>query len=151
LTEKVEAILASLTAERRNLVLFLHRIQEAFGYVPEEALLRAADYFAVSPAEIYGLVTFYAAFRLKPGCRHQVTVCQGTACHVRGAAELTAGVFPASGDQSGPGRPGESVALRIVNCLGCCALAPVVVVDGEYQGRVQPDKLSEIVKKLTRK
>jgi len=149
LIEKVEIILASLPAERRHLVLFLHRVQEEFGYVPEEALNRAADYFAVSPAEIYGLVTFYAAFRLKPGCRHRVTVCQGTACHVRGAPELVAEFSRLLGVVPGQEDPEKDVALTSVNCLGCCALAPVVVIDGEYQGKVRPDRVPEIVKKLT--
>ncbi|MDI6848629.1 MAG: NAD(P)H-dependent oxidoreductase subunit E [Candidatus Saccharicenans sp.] len=148
LVEKLETILATLPEERRHLILFLHRVQQEIGYVPEEALSRAADYFAVSPAEVYGLVTFYSAFRLKPGCRHQVTVCQGTACHVRGAPELTAEFSRLLGVRPDQDDPERDVALRTVNCLGCCALAPVVVVDGEYQGQVQTDRVPEIVKKL---
>lgn len=151
LTEKVETILASLPAERRHLVLFLHRVQQEFGYVPGEALRMAADYFAVSPAEVYGLVTFYSAFRLKPGCRHEVTVCQGTACHVRGAQELAEEFSRLLGVRPGQEDPEKGVSLRTVNCLGCCALAPVVVVDGEYQGRVQKEKVLEILEKLTGK
>lgn len=148
LTEKVETILASLPAERRHLVLFLHRVQQEFGYVPGEALRLAADYFAVSPAEVYGLVTFYSAFRLKPGCRHEVTVCQGTACHVRGAQELAEEFWRLLGVRPGQEDMESGVAIRTVNCLGCCALAPVVVVDGEYQGRVRKEMIPEILEKL---
>ncbi|MCX8160128.1 MAG: NAD(P)H-dependent oxidoreductase subunit E [Candidatus Saccharicenans sp.] len=151
MTEKLETILASLPAERRYLILFLHLVQQELDYLPEEALRAAADYFAVPPAEVYGLVTFYSAFRLKPGCRHEVTVCQGTACHVRGAGELAAEFSRLLGVRPGDKNPEKGVALRTVNCLGCCALAPVVVVDGEYQGRVQVSKVPEIVKKLTGK
>lgn len=151
LTEKVETILASLPAERRHLVLFLHRVQQEFGYVPGEALMMAADYFAVSPAEVYGLVTFYSAFRLKPGCRHEITVCQGTACHVRGAPELAEEFSSLLGVKPGQEDPDKGLAIRTVNCLGCCALAPVVVVDGEYQGRVQKERIPEILEKLTGK
>ncbi len=78
-----------------------------------------------------------------------MTIFQGTACHVRGARELTAEFSRLLGLKPGGEDPEKGVALRAVNCLGCCALAPVVVVDGEYQGRVQPDMVSEIVKKLT--
>ncbi len=151
MTERVEAILASLPAERRHLVLFLHRVQQEFGCVPGEALRMAADYFAVSPAEVYGLVTFYSAFRLKPGCRHEITVCQGTACHVRGAQELAEEFSRLLGVRPGQENPEKGVSLRTVNCLGCCALAPVVVVDGEYQGRVHKEKVREILEKLTGK
>lgn len=149
LTERLEKILASVPAERRHIILFLHRVQQEFGYLPEAALRRAAEYFAVSPAEVYGLVTFYSAFRLRPGCRHELTICQGTACHVRGARELTAEFSRLLGLRPGQEDPEKGIAVRAVNCLGCCALAPVVVVDGEYQGRVQPDRVPEIVKKLT--
>lgn len=151
MSERVKAILVSLPAERRHLILFLHRVQQEFGYVPGEALKMAADYFAVSPAEVYGLVTFYSAFRLKPGCRHELTVCQGTACHVRGARELAAEFSRLLGVKPDEEDPEKEVAIRTVNCLGCCALAPVVVVDGEYQGRVEPHKVAEIANKLREK
>lgn len=150
-TARIETILTSLPAERRHLVLFLHRVQKEFGYVPGEALRAAADYFAVPPAEVYGLATFYSAFRLKPGCRHELTVCLGTACHVRGADDLVERFSRLLGVKPGEEDPEKSVALRTVNCLGCCALAPVVVVDGQYRGRVEPDRVEEIVEKLTAK
>ncbi|PMP95731.1 MAG: NAD(P)H-dependent oxidoreductase subunit E, partial [Candidatus Aminicenantes bacterium] len=79
-------ILRTLPRERNYLIQFLHQLQAACGYLPEEALKEAADYFSLSPAEIYGLLTFYAAFNLNPRCRHEIIVCQGTACHVRGSA-----------------------------------------------------------------
>lgn len=149
--EKIGAILIALPPDRRHLVIFLHHVQQHFGYVPEEALQMAAEHFSVAPAEIYSLVTFYSAFRTTPGSELQVTVCQGTACHVRGARQLTEELdrllrVGPEGEQ-----PATRVSLKTVNCLGCCALAPVMVVNGRYIGRVKSDQVPEIVKEIRRK
>ncbi|HAR36975.1 MAG TPA: hypothetical protein DCR87_08805 [Acidobacteria bacterium] len=151
LNDRLESLLASLPAGRGYLILFLHRVQQEFGYLPEEALARAAEYFAISPAEVYGVATFYSAFQMKPGCRHELVVCHGTACHVRGAEAVSAELSRLLGVEPGKEEPGKEVAIHQVNCLGCCALAPVVVVDGEYHGRVTRNSLEKIVEKLAGK
>ncbi|MDD8031410.1 MAG: NAD(P)H-dependent oxidoreductase subunit E [Acidobacteriota bacterium] len=146
--EEIEKIVKSLPADRRHLILFLHQVQQKFGYIPEAAVLSASDYFSLTPAEVYGVVTFYSAFRQKAGCKHEVIICQGTACHVRGGEALKNEFWRLL--KLGPGGedPEKNVALRTVNCLGCCALAPVVVVDGQYQAKVNLNKVKMIVDQL---
>jgi NADH-quinone oxidoreductase subunit E len=146
--EEIEKIITSLPAERRHLILFLHQVQQKFGYIPETAILQASEYFSVAPAEIYGVVTFYSAFKQKAGCKHEVVVCQGTACHVRGGEAIENELRRLL--SLGPGGEDleKNVALRTVNCLGCCALAPVVVVDGQYQAKVNLNKLRRIVERF---
>lgn len=151
LKDRLESLLTSLPPGRSHLILFLHRVQQEFGYLPEEALARAAEYFAVSPAEVYGVATFYSAFKMKPGCRHELVVCHGTACHVRGAEAISAELSRLLGVEPGREEPGKDVTISQVNCLGCCALAPVVVVDGEYHGRVTRNNLEKIVERLSGK
>ncbi|MGB9893126.1 MAG: NAD(P)H-dependent oxidoreductase subunit E [Candidatus Saccharicenans sp.] len=150
LKEKIDRLLASLPAERRHIILFLHRVQQELGYIPEEALLQGAEHFSVPPAEIYGLATFYSAFKLKPGYQHEVVVCQGTACHVRGAEAIKAELLRLLDIKPGENHK-SSIALRTVNCLGCCAIAPVVVVDGQYQAKVNLKDIKKIIEKLTDK
>lgn len=149
--DRLDSLLASLPAGSSHLILFLHLVQQEFNYLTEEALTRAAEYFALSPAEVYGVATFYSAFKMKPGCQHELVVCHGTACHVRGAEAISAELTRLLGTESGKEEEGREVAISQVNCLGCCALAPVVVVDGEYHGRVTPSNLAKIIERLTGK
>ncbi len=146
--EEIEKIVTSLPADRRHLILFLHQVQEKFGYIPEAAVLSASEYFLIPPAEIYGVVTFYSAFKQKAGCRHEVIVCQGTACHVRGGEAIKNELSRLLKLGRGGEDPEKNVALRTVNCLSCCAIAPVVVVDGQYQAKVNLNKVKMIVDKL---
>ncbi|MGB9906682.1 MAG: NAD(P)H-dependent oxidoreductase subunit E [Candidatus Saccharicenans sp.] len=151
LKDRLERLLASIPAGRSHLILFLHRVQQEFGYLPEEALARAAEYFTVSPAEVYGVVTFYSAFQMKPRPQHELVVCHGTACHVHGAEAIDTELSRLLGVEPGKEDQGKDVTIRRVNCLGCCALAPVVVVDGQYQGRVTRNSLEKIVERLSGK
>ncbi len=146
--EKVRALLSVLPPEKRYLMLFLHRVQQESGWVTEEAQRMAAEYFAVPASEIYGLVTFYSAFRTEPGSKNEITVCQGTACHLRGSSRLVEELTGLLGMKPGQEKLEKGVSLKTVNCLGCCALAPVVVVNGKYFGRVRADQLAEIAGKL---
>lgn len=83
-----ESLQKSIPPQRKNLIFFLHEIQKELGYFPEEVVLQAAHYFSVSPAEIFGILTFYSAFKLNQSCIHHIKVCQGTACHVRGSEAI---------------------------------------------------------------
>jgi NADH-quinone oxidoreductase subunit E len=144
-----DSLLKAIPADRKNLILFLHQVQDQLGYFPEELVLKAACYFSVSPAEIFGLLTFYSAFKLNQSCAHHLKVCQGTACHVRGSEAIGNEFSRLLGIEPGSYDPVKSISLEPVNCLGCCAIGPVVVVDGQYQAHVNLKDVEKIVAALT--
>ena len=127
--------------------MILHRLQEEFGHVPPEALPTIARRLHLTENEIFGVLTFYNAFSLKPKGRHVVKVCLGTACHVRGGAQIADEIGRqlslAPGETSADG----AFTLETVNCLGCCAIGPVVVVDGDYHGNATVQGVAAILTK----
>ncbi|HRD02619.1 MAG TPA: NAD(P)H-dependent oxidoreductase subunit E [Candidatus Saccharicenans sp.] len=140
-----ENILKGIPAKRKNLIFFLHQVQNQLGYFPEEVVLKTARHFSVSPAEIFSILTFYSAFKLDQSCAHHIKVCQGTACHVRGSEAIMKEFSRLLGIEPGGYDRRKGIALEAVNCLGCCAIGPVVVVDGHYHARVHLKEVEEIV------
>ena len=135
-TERIDQIIESYGGEASSLIQVLLEIQHDEHWLPKDALARLAERLEVPLARIQHIATFYKAFSLVPKGRHQVHVCMGTACHVRGAPR----VLDAAQDLTGIG-PGETdldlrFSLETVNCLGCCALGPVLEVDGATHGKM---------------
>ena len=133
--------------DQGGLISILHEIQAKYSYLPEEALRTVAEKTGRSLVDIYGVATFYKAFSLKPRGRHLISVCLGTACHVRGGPAIAREI-----ERQLNVRPGETTADReytfeTVNCLGACALGPVVVVDGHYFPKVKTSMVEEILAK----
>ena len=141
----IKDILERHPANRGSLIPVLQDVQEDFGYLSEEAVEELARLMGISANEIYGVATFYTQFRFKPPGRHTIQSCQGTACHVRGGQkilneleqrlEITAGQTTADGQFD----------LQRVACLGCCALAPVVAVDGKVHAQVTTKKIPSVL------
>lgn len=130
-----------------GLISLLTKIQEHYGYLPEKALRIVAAATGNSMVDIYGVATFYRAFSLKPRGKHHVCVCQGTACHVRGAQALAQEFERQLNIPAGETTPDGQFTLETVNCLGACALGPVVVADGECQTKIRPAAVKTILKK----
>jgi len=128
-----------------NVIPLLQRTQDLFGYLPQDAMNQIASTTGRSPAEIFGVATFYAQFRFKPMGRHVMKVCHGTACHVQGADSLDVIVESRLGIKPGDTTPDGEFTVERVACLGCCSLAPVVMIDGEVYGRLTGDKLGKII------
>jgi NADH-quinone oxidoreductase subunit E len=128
-----------------NVIPLLQKTQDIYGYLPEEAMREIARITGRSPAEIYGVATFYAQFRFTPMGKHVMKVCHGTACHVQGADSLDTVVESRLGVAPGNTTDDGSFTVERVACLGCCSLAPVVMIDGEVYGRLTGDKLGKIV------
>ena len=128
-----------------NVIPLLQKTQDLFGYLPQDAMNQIASTTGRSPAEIFGVATFYAQFRFKPMGRHVMKVCHGTACHVQGADSLDVMVESKLGIKPGDTTPDGEFTVERVACLGCCSLAPVVMIDGEVYGRLTGDKLGKIV------
>jgi NADH-quinone oxidoreductase subunit E len=130
------------------LVPVLQRLQGELGYLPGPALEEVARRLGIPPARVFGVATFYSQFSLKPKGKHLVRVCLGTACHVRGAPQILAELSrQLEVGEDGLSRDGL-VSLEEVRCVGACALGPVVVVDGEYWGRMTPANVTQLVRAL---
>jgi len=127
----------------------LQDIQDEFGYLPKDALCRVAERVGVPLIQVYGVATFFKAFSLKPRGRHLVTVCMGTACYVRGAPAVLEELKRLLGIKPGETTDDMEFTLETVNCLGACALGPVVVVDDVYHEKVTPEKVEKILKKYS--
>ncbi len=133
-----------------DLIPLLQLAQQAYGYVPVHAMEMIAGVSGVATSEIYGILTFYAQFRLQPQGRYVVRQCQGTACHVNGAKELQEIMEDDLGIAMGQTDPEGTFTLEKVACLGCCSLAPVLMVNEETHGRLDPQKLRRILKNYHR-
>ncbi len=147
---KPEHILSVLENHRGKLgalISILEDIQVKYSYLPEEALRIVAQKTGRSLVDIYGVATFYKSFSLKPRGKHLVSVCQGTACHVRGAQGIANEFERQLGIRAGETTPEKDITLETVNCLGACALGPIVVVDGHYFSNVGQQRVKEITRK----
>jgi NADH-quinone oxidoreductase subunit E len=138
-------IIAESGAGQRDLIPILHHLQAELGHVPPPAIPVLARHLRVSEAEVFGVLTFYKAFALEPKGKHIVTVCLGTACHVRGGVRIVEEFEKRLGVPAGKTTPDRRFTLESVNCLGCCAIGPVVAVDGRYHARVAPKDVESII------
>jgi len=146
--EDVAGIVEKHSGHRYGLIAILQDVQARYGYLPGEALRIVADKTGRSLVDVYGVATFYRSFSLKPRGKHLCSICLGTACHVRGGPVIA----EEFGRELGV-RPSETTAdreftLETVNCLGACALGPIVVVDGHYFSNVSPVEVREIVERV---
>ncbi|MCU0723464.1 MAG: NAD(P)H-dependent oxidoreductase subunit E, partial [Planctomycetes bacterium] len=135
-------------AEASSLIQVLLDIQAENRWLPREALDRVAERLRVPATRVRHIATFYKAFSLVPRGKHEVHVCLGTACHVRGATRVLDAVQDATGVKPGETDLGLQYSLETVNCLGCCALGPVVEIDGKVHGKMTPAGTAEALKKL---
>jgi len=144
----VREILARFAGQKGALITVLQAVQDAYGYLPEGALTEVAAGLGVTQAQVYGVATFYAQFYLTRRGRHIVRTCDGTACHVRGAAKNIDAVRKELGIAPGETTPDYAFTYEVVYCLGSCGLSPVAVVDGQVVGRLTPEKLTQILRRV---
>jgi NADH-quinone oxidoreductase subunit E len=144
---KVEALIESYIDRKEQLISLLQDTQSQFNYIPKDTLIKISQKLDIPLSQVFSVATFFRSFSLKPRGRHTITVCLGTACHVRGGQRLVDKIGRDYNLKPGGTTQDERFTLETANCLGCCALGPVVVVDGKYEGQVSPDKLDNILKK----
>lgn len=125
------------------LIEVLHTVQESFGYLDEDALKFVATALHVPPSRLYGVSTFYNFFSLKPQGVHTCVVCLGTACYVKGSAQVLAAIETCSGIKPGETTPDKQFSLLTARCIGCCAIAPAVIYDGVVAGNQTPKQAVE--------
>jgi len=128
-----------------NLVGKLQDIQEEFGYLKREKLEEIARELKIPLARIFSLSTFYRSFSLTPPAEHSITVCTGTACFVKGAGHIVESITRGLGINPGETTSDNKFKLETVNCLGACALAPLVTIDGDYHGNMTPQKIIKVI------
>lgn len=140
-------ILSSYQRTQDELIPILQKIQAEFGYLPEEAMNTVAEFCRVAESKVFGIASFYAQFRFVPLGRTQITTCRGTACHVRGAPQILDEVKRQLGIKEGETTPDLEYSLETVACIGCCALAPCLVINGKVESKMTPKKVKELFTK----
>ncbi len=141
----IEPILEKYNYDKSQLIAILQDVQAEYKYLPREALLEISRSIGVPVSKIYQVATFFRAFSLKPKGRHCMHVCMGTACHVRGAASILKEMENKLGINCGETTADKKYTLDRVNCVGACALGPVVVVDGKYVGQMNISKVKQLL------
>ena len=143
--EKADKIIDRYQNKQGILIQLLLDIQSEFNWIPKELIVQISERLQIPLSHIYRVASFYKGMSLTPIGRHLVQVCLGTACHVRGGPKVLDKVEEALKVNAGETTKDMNFTLRRVNCLGCCALGPVLVVDGEYHGKVTSAKVEEIL------
>jgi len=142
---KITAIVGKYEGKVGQLIPILQDIQAEFYYLPKEVLLQLSETMSIPISRVYSVATFFKAFSLEPRGKHIIDVCLGTACHVRGAAMLLDRIERSLGISRGETSGDSKFTLETVNCMGCCALGPVVRIDGKYFGRMKLDKVDPLL------
>ncbi len=144
MSEQLAALFSSYKGNRLELIQIMQDVQEMFGYLPEEALLEIATFTRVPTSQVYGTASFYSQFKFSPRGRKEVMICRGTACHVRGAPRILDEAEHVLGIKEGETTPDLEYTLETVACIGCCSLAPCLMIDGEVTAALTPQKVREL-------
>ncbi|MBI4286407.1 MAG: NAD(P)H-dependent oxidoreductase subunit E [Chloroflexi bacterium] len=146
---QIAAILESYHHDKKWLISILQDIQGQHHYLPREALVEVSEGLKIPLSQVYSVATFFKAFSLKPRGEHTVTCCMGTACHVRGAVKVLEKLERDLGVNRGDTTANGKYTLETVNCVGACALGPIVIVDGEHSGQMTTDKVKPLLEKYS--
>jgi len=145
--EQFEAVLAKYGSQDGALIPVLQQSQEIFGFLPEEVMVQIAKGTGVKESQVFGVASFYAQFRFEPVGEHIIKVCHGTACHVAGAGRITDCLAMELGIEDGQTTKDRKFTLLSVACLGCCSLAPVIMIGDNTYGRLTTDSVIKIIRK----
>ena len=148
--QTLDQILEGRRSQPNQLIEVLQDVQKSYGYIPREAIQSVSQGLGVPLIEVYRVASFYKAFKLKPSGRHVLTMCAGTACHVRGSGLLLDYAISQLGIKPGEVTPDGLFSIEHVNCLGACALGPIVAENGSYHPHMTPGKLRKLIETLSR-
>jgi len=149
LKQKTKSILDNYQRDQGMLVSILQDIQAEYNYLPKKVLVEVSQALGAPLSQVYSVATFFKAFSLEPRGRHLINVCLGTACHVRGAVRVLEAVERELDIKSSGTTTDLKFTLETVNCVGACALGPIVIIDGEYHGQMKTDKVKALLKNYT--
>ncbi len=141
----VSAVVEKWQGKEDALIMMLHEIQEKFGYIPRDVALDLSTKTGVPLARIYEVITFYHLFKTSPPGKHKIAVCMGTACYLKGAPQIVEKLKEILEVEEGQSTPDGLFQFETVRCLGCCGLAPVVMIDDKVYGKVRPDQVMDIL------
>jgi NADH-quinone oxidoreductase subunit E len=144
--QKVKTVLDKYQRDQSMLVAILQDIQAEYNYLPKEALTEVGRGLDIPLTQVYSVASFFKAFSLKPRGRHIINVCLGTACHVRGAVRVLDEIERQLSIKAGGTTKDHRYTLETVNCVGACALGPIVIIDGEYSGEMKADRVKALLK-----
>ena len=144
----IDAIVHKHNIQPGAVIPVLQEIQDAYGYIPPVAIQRIAENIGIPASEIYAIITFYAQFRLQPTGENLIKVCHGTACHLSGAERIAEAIAQATGAREGETSEDGKFTVERVACLGCCSLAPCIMVNNEVYGRVTPEAINKILNQI---
>ena len=147
----VDLVIDKHQEKRTALISILHEIQDKYNHLPEEALRKVASRLRMDLNDLYGVATFYKSFSLTPKGKHSITLCLGTACHVRGGPKILREVKKFLNIEPGQTTEDKKFSLNVVNCLGVCAIGPVIFLDGKFYGEMNPVKAKRIIEKLNKR
>ena len=144
-------VLDEYASQPGSLITILQKAQEIYGYLPKDVMYHIAERVGTTPAEVVGVATFYSQFRLAPIGKYLIMSCQGTACHVNGSERISSAITQYLGIKNGETTEDGLFTLEPVACLGCCSLAPVIMINGEAYGNLTPEKAIAILKDIREK
>jgi NADH-quinone oxidoreductase subunit E len=144
--QRVKTVLERHQRDQGMLVAILQDIQAEYNYLPKKALMEVSQGLDIPLTRVYSVASFFKAFSLKPRGRHLINVCLGTACHVRGAVRVLDEIERELGIKAGGTTKDLKYTLETVNCVGACALGPIVIIDGKYLGQMKTDRVRALLK-----
>ena len=151
LSEEMKELLQKYSQEKSNLIQILNEVQEKYGYIPKQSQIEISNYLNIPMAEIYGVITFYSRFTLKPKGKYNISVCLGTACFVKGSQALLDRLKERLQIQEGETTPDGKFSIDATRCVGACGLAPVFTVNNEVYGKATVKKLDEVLDEYMKK
>ena len=147
-TELIEDILERYPSKPEYLIFLLQDVQEGCGFISPESMQLVSEHAGVPITQAYSVATFYKSFRLEPKGEHEIRVCLGTACHLKGGPRIVEALERRLGIEAGETTSDMMFTLDTVNCLGACAISPVVVIDDEYESNATTGKIEKLLKKI---
>ena len=145
MTPEISAFIEEWKSKPGNLIMVLHQVQQTYGYIPRNIAIEISERLSVPLAKIYGVVTFYNFFKLEKAGKYEIQVCLGTACYIRGGDDLLKALEKELGIGLNSTTPDGLFSIEAVRCLGCCGLAPVIVVNGNVHGRLTAKDVPAII------
>ena len=145
MTPEISAFIEEWKSKPGNLIMVLHQVQQTYGYIPRNIAIEISERLSVPLAKIYGVVTFYNFFKLQKAGKYKIKVCLGTACYIRGGDDLLKALEKELGIGLNSTTPDGLFSIEAVRCLGCCGLAPVIVVNGNVHGRLTAKDVPAII------
>lgn len=142
--KRLEKVLNQFDGKKEELIPILQKVQDEFGYIPEEKMLNIARFIRVPESKVYGAATFFAQFRFTPIGENRVMVCRGTACHVKGAPQVLEAIERKLNIKEGETTPDGKYSLESVACIGCCSLAPCIMVNNKVEAKMSTKKVDEL-------